>query len=156
MTRYSQSEEDYLECLYMIKLQNKKARVTDVANALDVKMPSVVAAVRSLSDKGLVEQEKYGHIYLTRKGEAVAKDVHDRHELLYALLYEVLGLDADVAEEDACQMEHCLSAETRERIARIVEFTRACKKEKAQFLERFMHFVKTGDGPKPCLGCEKA
>lgn len=93
MARYSQSEEDYLETLYLLQQENKVARVKDVAQALDVKMPSVVAAIRSLSEKGLVEQEKYGHIELTKEGIKVGKDVYKRHQLLYAFFHEVLGLD---------------------------------------------------------------
>lgn len=155
MTGYSQSEEDYLEALYMIQLKNKVTRVKDVALALDVKMPSVVAAVRSLSEKGLVEQEKYGHIELTEEGEKVARDVYKRHQLLCAFFHEVLGLDPRIAEEDACRMEHHLSPETRERLLRIVEYIRACKDEEVFFLKRFMSFVNTGKMPEPCPGCKR-
>lgn len=155
MSGYSQSEEDYLETLYTIQLKNRVARVKDVAQALDVKMPSVVAAIRSLSEKGLVEQEKYGHIELTKKGEKIGKDVYKRHKLLYAFLNEVLGIDSQIAEKDACQMEHYLSPQTRERILRIVEYTRACRYDEVHFLRRFMHYVNTGEKPAPCLGCKK-
>ncbi len=154
MNRYTQSEEDYLETLYVIQLKNKVPRVKDVARALDVTMPSVVAAVRSLSEKGLVEQEKYGHIELTEKGEKIGRDVYKRHRLLYAFLNEVLGLEPRVAEKDACQMEHYLSPQTRERILRIVEFIRACKDDEVLFLKRFMHYVNTGEKPDPCPGCK--
>ncbi len=155
MNRYTQSEEDYLESLYVIQLKNKVPRVKDVAQALDVKMPSVVAAIRSLSEKGLVEQERYGHIELTKKGERIGRDVYKRHRLLYAFLSEVLGLEPQLAEKDACQIEHYLSPQTRERILRIVEFTRACKDkdDEVLFLKRFMHFVNTGEKPDPCPGC---
>ncbi|NLS45523.1 MAG: metal-dependent transcriptional regulator [Firmicutes bacterium] len=155
MAGYSQSEEDYLEAFYKLKIKGKVIRVKNVAQALDVKMPSVVAAVRSLSEKGLVEQEKYGHIELTKKGEKVGKDVYDRHKLLYSFLREVLGLDHQTAEKDACQMEHCLSPQTRERLLRIIEFTHTCKDDKVRFLKRFMHFVDTGKMPDHCLGCTK-
>lgn len=153
VNQYTQSEEDYLEALYVIDREQKVARVKDVAKALDVKMPSVVSAVKSLSEKGLVEQEKYGHIELTKKGEKVAKDVYERHQLMYAFLHEVLGLDCEVAEQDACRMEHHLSPETRERLLRIVEFTRGCPDDEVNFLHRFMHFVNTGDRPGTCQGC---
>ena len=154
MSIYSQSEEDYLETLYIIQLESKIARVKDVAEALDVKMPSVVAAIRSLSEKGLVEQEKYGHIELTEKGVSIGKDVYQRHKLLYAFFREVLGLDADTAEEDACRIEHHLSPITRERLLRIVEYTRACNDDEVHFVKRFMHFVNTGEMPAPCPGCK--
>jgi DtxR family Mn-dependent transcriptional regulator len=155
MTKHSQSEEDYLEALYKLNIKNKAIRVKDVAQALDVKMPSVVAAVRSLSEKGLVEQEKYSHIELTTKGEKVGKDVYDRHRLLYSFLHEVLGLNEITAEEDACRMEHHLSPQTRERLSRIVEFTRACKDDEVHFLKRFTHFVDTGEMPDRCPGCTR-
>lgn len=155
MTGYSQSEEDYLEALYLIQLDNRVIRVKDVAEALDVKMPSVVSAVRSLSEKGLVEQERYGHIELTEKGLKVGKDVYDRHKLYYAFLHEVLQLDPKVAEKDACEMEHHLSAQTRERMASIVEYIRACKDSEVLFIKRFMHFVNTGEVLEPCAGCLK-
>lgn len=153
MAVYSQSEEDYLETLYLIQLEGKVTRVKDVAEALDVKMPSVVSAIRSLSEKGLVEQEKYGHIELTKMGEKIGKDVYDRHKLLYAFFHEILGLNPEVAEEDACRMEHHLSPETRERLLRIVEFTRSCKNDEVNFLKRFTHFISTGEMPEACRGC---
>lgn len=157
MIGYSQSEEDYLEALYLIQLEDKVCRVKDVAQAMGVKMPSVVSAIRTLSEKGLVEQEKYGHIELTKKGLKVGKDVYERHRLLFAFFHEILGLDPKVAEEDACRIEHHLSPETRERLLRIVEFVRACGggcgDEEVNFLKRFMYFVDTGKMPSPCEGC---
>lgn len=156
MTGYSQSEEDYLEALYIIGLENKVIRVKDVAQALNVKMPSVVSAIRSLADKGLVEKEKYGHIELTMEGALVAKDVYDRHQMLYAFFHEILGLPAEVAEEDACRVEHYLSPETRERLMKMVEYVRACQNDEVRFLDRFMHFVETGEKAGPCEGCQEA
>ena len=153
MTGYTQSEEDYLEALYVIHQNNNVIRVKDVALAMDVTMPSVVTAIRSLAEKGLVNQEKYGHIELTECGEKVGKDVHDRHQLFYALLHEVFGLDPEIADEDACKMEHHLTPQTRERVFQMVEFVRACKQYDAHFLNRFMSFVKTGGMPGPCEGC---
>lgn len=155
MGGYYKSEEDYPETLYMIQIENRVARVKDVAQTLNVKMPSVVTAIRSLSEKDLVEQEKYGHIGLTREGKKVGKDVYDRHILLQAFFHEVLGLNPAVAEEDACQMEHHLSPQTRDRLLGIMEYIRACKGDEVKFLKRFMHFVNTGEMPEPCTGCAK-
>lgn len=155
MTGYSQSVEDYLEALYVIGLEQKVVRVKDVARALKVTMPSVVAAVRTLSEKGLVEQEKYGHIELTPKGEAVAKEIYARHQMLYAFFSEILGLDPQVAEEDACRVEHYLSPPARERMTKLVEFVRSCQDDRVQFLERFQHFVETGERGF-CKGCPLA
>lgn len=152
MTGYSQSIEDYLEALYVIGLNQKVVRVKDVAQSLGVTRPSVVAAVKILSEKGLVEQEKYGHIELTAKGEAVAKEIYARHQMLYAFFSEILGLDPDVAEQDACRVEHDLSPEARERLMKMVEFVRSCRDDQVQFLERFNRFVQTGERGL-CRGC---
>lgn len=155
MIVYSQSEEDYLETLYIIQQEGRVTRVKDVAEALDVKMPSVVSAIRSLADKGLVTQERYSHIELTEMGESIAKDVYARHKILYAFLHEILGLESKIADEDACRIEHHLSPETRERLLRIVEFTRSCKKDEVYFLKRFTRFLSTGKMPEACRGCAK-
>ena len=156
MSGYSKAEEDYLEAIYVTGLTNKVIRVKDVAEALEVKMPSVVSAVRSLSEKGLVEQEKYGHIELTAKGVKAAKDVYERHQLVYAFLHEMLNLDPHVAEKDACEIEHHLSPQTRQRLSSIVEFIRGCGGGEALFFKRFMHYVNTGERPVSCRGCQKS
>jgi len=152
---YSQSEEDYLETLYIIQLENKVIRVKDVAEAMAVKMPSVVTAIRSLSEKGLVEQEKYGHIELTKKGIEVAKSVYAKHRLLFTFFHDILGLNQQISEKDACRIEHHLSPQTQKRLLKIVEYIHACKADEMQFLKRFTHFLSTGKVPAPCKGCKK-
>lgn len=153
--KYSRSEEDYLEAIYLISLRNKVARVKDVAQEVGVTMPSVVSAIRSLSEKGLVKQEQYKHIELTPAGKKVAQDVYERHKMLYAFFHEVLGLEPDIAEKDACQVEHYLSPETGQRLTKMLKYIQSCRDEEERviFLERFMYYVKTGDKPKPCRGC---
>ncbi|MEW6726516.1 metal-dependent transcriptional regulator [Desulforudis sp. 1088] len=152
MTGYSQAVEDYLEVLYVISMAQKVARVKDVAQAMGVTMPSVVAAVKSMTEKGLVTQEKYGYIELTPKGRAAAQDIYHRHQVLLAFFQDVLALDPATAEQDACRVEHHLSPQARERLLQFVEFIRDCPQGRPEFLERFMAFVKTG-GRELCTGC---
>lgn len=155
--KYSHSEEDYLEAIHVIGLDKQMVRVKDVAQYVGVTMPSVVAAIRSLSEKGLVEQEKYGSIELTNAGKRVAEDVYKRHQTLYAFFYEVLGLETEVAERDACQVEHYISPETTRRLGKMVDYIRSCAMGNNQtiFLERFMHYVNTKTKPEPCQGCPR-
>jgi len=115
MSEMTQSLEDYLESIYMLIEAGKSAQVRDVAKRLDVKMPSVVKAVRELKRLGLVTQEPYSNIELTQKGVRVAKDVLSRHTLLRAFLMK-LGVSRANADKDACLMEHILSAETIDKI----------------------------------------
>ena len=107
--------EDYLEEVHVLILAGRRARVRDVASQLHVKMPSVVKAVAELKRMNLVSQEPYGDIELTPAGREVAGQVLGRHKILRVFLQK-LGVSDDVADRDACTMEHILSAETMDRI----------------------------------------
>jgi len=113
--------EDYLEAIYILSRNNRVVRVTDIAHRLGVKKPSVVAALKKLKEQGLIEQEKYGFVELTPEGLSVARRVYSRHEVLLKFFRDVLGVPPDVAERDACLMEHYLSPESLEGIRRLVE-----------------------------------
>ena len=112
--------EDYLEEIHVLILQKGKARVRDVAHDLNVKMPSVVKALGELKKLDLVNQEPYGDIELTAKGRRLAENVLGRHKLLKAFLVK-LDVPEKQADNDACLMEHILSATTLDRIRAFVE-----------------------------------
>jgi DtxR family Mn-dependent transcriptional regulator len=128
------SLEDYLETIYLLAQANGHTRVRDVAAALHVKMPSVIKAILELKKLGFVSQEPYGTVELTDTGAAAAKQILGRHTLLKEFLH-VLGVSDENAEEDACSMEHFLSAET---LACITEFVRqhTCKPKKGKTTRR--------------------
>ena len=109
--KLSQSLEDYLEMVHMLRLANGIARVKDIAAALSVKMPSVAKAILELKKLGLVTQEPYSGVELTEAGRKAAADVLNRHILLKGFLIR-LGVSEAIADKDACSMEHILSAET--------------------------------------------
>lgn len=117
--KLSQSLEDYLEMVHMLRLANGIARVRDIAAALKVKMPSVAKAVIELKKLGLVTQEPYSGIELTSEGVLVASQILNRHILLKSFLIK-LGISEAIADKDACCMEHILSAETLEKIEEFV------------------------------------
>ena len=114
------SLEDYLETIYLLVQEHGHARVRDVARALNVKMPSVIKAVFELKKRDYVTQEPYGAVNLTDEGARVASAILERHTLLKKFLL-VLGVSEQVAEVDACAMEHVLSPETLERIAAFIK-----------------------------------
>ena len=109
--KLSQSLEDYLEMVHMLRLANGIARVKDIAAALSVKMPSVAKGILELKKLGLVTQEPYSGVELTEEGRKAAADVLNRHILLKGFLIR-LGVSEAIADKDACSMEHILSAET--------------------------------------------
>ena len=116
----TKSLEDYLEEIHVLIRETGAARVRDVANGLNVKMPSVVKAIHELKRLELVVQQPYGPIELTTKGKRVAKLVHNRHTLLRSFLMK-LGVSRKTADKDACMMEHILSAETLDKIRYFTE-----------------------------------
>ena len=116
----TKSLEDYLEEIHVLILEKGRARVRDVAQDLHVKMPSVVKAITELKKLELVNQEPYGDIELTVKGRRLAANVLGRHNLIKAFLVK-LNVPDEIADNDACLMEHILSATTLDRIREFVE-----------------------------------
>jgi DtxR family Mn-dependent transcriptional regulator len=108
--------EDYLEAIALLKKERGAAKVADIARRMNVKNPSVNAAVRSLARRELVVHERYGLVHLTARGRAIAERVVRRHEMLVRFLTEVLGVREDAAREDACKMEHVLGDQTFDRL----------------------------------------
>jgi DtxR family Mn-dependent transcriptional regulator len=105
----SKSMEDYLETILTLIENKGTARVTDIADSLNIAASSVNEGIQKLSDNGLVTQKKYGPIKLTKKGKFAAEKVHCTHQILAIFFNEILGVDSEIAEKDACNMEHCLS-----------------------------------------------
>jgi len=108
------SSEDYLEAILMLSKDRRVVRVKDLASKMGVTMSSVVAALRSLADKGLVVHERYGYLELTEEGRNVAREVLKRHNLLFHFFHDILGVRRELSDRDACNVEHQLSRETLE------------------------------------------
>ena len=106
-----QSGEDYLEAIFVLRQEKGAVRSIDVAQKLNYSKPSVSRAMSILRADGYIEMEKSGAITLTEEGERVARTMYERHRLLTSWLTS-LGVSPEVAANDACRMEHALSAET--------------------------------------------
>ena len=128
----SSSIEDYLEAILAlseIDPQDQSVRVTDIAERLQIAKPSVTAALNVLKEKGLVTQERYGKVFLTPEGRKRALVVQRRHRVLRKFLVDVLGVGEELAEHDACLMEHAVSPETMEKLIEFLENTVPEKEE---------------------------
>lgn len=146
----SASMEDYLEAVAMLHSEGKVVRVKQIGQALGVKMPSVTAALRKLSEEGLVKHERYGYVELTTKGGKAAKEIFHRHEVLRRFLTEVLNIDSQIAQEDACRMEHAISSVTLGRLAKFMEFVEACPKGEPTWLTNYSYYLEHGEIPEEC------
>ena len=117
----SPKAEDYLEAIRSLMQRKGYVRVKDLAGELGVKPPTVTGMLSRLGGKGYVHYEKRGGISLTQKGRKTASEVAARHEVLSRLL-KALGVPAEIAEEDACAMEHSLNPKTMRRLSLLVGF----------------------------------
>ena len=115
----TQSAEDYLLAIYRLQGESDGARVKDVADLLGVKKPSVVTQVQRLKDEGVVEHAPYGRIDLTAKGRELGRELLRKNRVVYHFLHDVLGVERQVAEGEACGIEHHLHRET---FSRLIEF----------------------------------
>ncbi len=111
------SAEDYLEAMLMLKEQRGYVRSIDVAEMLGVTKPSVSYATKRLRENGYISLDHAGMIQLTEPGLEIAERVYERHRLLTELFIG-LGVSPETAREDACKIEHDLSAETFDAIRR--------------------------------------
>ena len=110
-----ESAENYLETILMLKKTKGMVRSIDIANELDFSKPSVSVAMKNLRENGYIEVDSSGYISLLEKGRIIAEKMYERHTLLSDWLI-ALGVDPKTAVEDACRIEHVISAESFEAI----------------------------------------
>ena len=111
--KIQESAENYLETILILQRRNGSVRSVDIGNELSFSKPSVSVAMKNLRENGYIEMAANGFITLTDKGRAIAETIYERHTLISRWLIH-LGVDPKVAAEDACRMEHVISAETFE------------------------------------------
>lgn len=120
-SKLTESIEDYIERIYLDNyISNHGVRITDLADAMNVSKASANDAVKRLKKLGYVEHEKYRHIYLTDKGREKGAQIYDKHQTLTRFFNEVLNVELEIAEKDACSVEHFISDQSYEQIKILV------------------------------------
>ncbi len=117
----STAQEDYLETILQLERETDQVRISEIAQRLGIRLPSVTRAVQALNKLGYVDHEVRRSVRLTEKGRLLAAALSHRHADLYGLLTAVLGVSPEVAEADTCQMEHGISPETAQRLHEFLE-----------------------------------
>lgn len=115
----NESSENYLETILMLSQKLPVVRSVDIAESMGFKKSSVSVAMKHLREAEYITVTKAGFIYLTDSGKEVAEMIYERHELLTSWLVS-LGVDENVAAEDACRMEHDISKESFEAIKKYI------------------------------------
>ena len=115
----NESAENYLETILMLSKSRPVVRAVDIATELGFKKSSVSVAMKNLRENEHITVTNEAYIYLTQSGKEIAEMIYERHELLSSWL-EKLGVDKQIAAEDACRIEHVISQESFEAIKRSI------------------------------------
>jgi len=107
----SESVEMYLEAILELEAKNNVVRSVDIARFLGVTKPSVNRAMTNLKNEGYILMEPYGDVVFTEKGRETAKRIHELHHVITDFLVNSLGISPELAEADACRIEHVISPE---------------------------------------------
>lgn len=106
-----ESGEMYLETILILKHKLANVRAIDVAQEMNFSKPSVSRALGILKNNGFIAIDKNGYISLSETGGAIAEKIYERHKVLTDL-FTAIGVPEDIAQEDACKVEHAISDET--------------------------------------------
>ena len=115
-----ESGEMYLETIHVLSKANAHVRSVDISEHMGYSKPSVSRAVHLLEEKGYIVIDAEGFIALTEQGTALAEKIFERHTLISTMLMR-LGVDPEIAADDACKIEHVISDVSFEAIKRHIK-----------------------------------
>ena len=115
-----ESGEMYLETIHVLYKKTGAVRAIDVGEHMGYSKPSVSRAMGILKNAGYIEVDNHGFITLTEAGLEIANKMYERHTLLTEFLM-LLGVDKDIATDDACKIEHHISEQSFDMIKSFVE-----------------------------------
>lgn len=110
-----ESGQMYLEAIYVLLQNNEKIRSIDICSYLGYTKPSVSRAIGILKKENYIAVDSVGYITMTDKGKEFAEQLYERHTVLSNMLI-ALGVDKNIATEDACRIEHVISDKSFEAI----------------------------------------
>ena len=113
--------EDYLEIIYQQLEVSQKIKAVDISKKLGISRASVTEALQKLAQRGYIVYEKNSPIELTEIGEKIAKEVILKHNILCDFFTEVLKVEKEEAEINACRIEHVITEKAFQKIKKMVE-----------------------------------
>ena len=131
------------------------ARVSDIARQLNITRGSVSISLQSLKKAGLVIQDENRHLRLSEDGQALADAVRTKRQVVWRMFNELLGVNNDQAEIDACKLEHLVSNETARRLMSFLRFMDAHRPVADEFLDKWRAFDPScGQRPADGRACD--
>ncbi len=126
--------EEYIETIYIICLEKKIAKVSDIKNKLGLNsLATVTEMVQKIEEEKLVNYKKHRGVTLTKRGFKLGKQLIEKHKTIEEL-FKIIKVRSSIASDDACLVEHIISMETTKAIKKFVEFIQ--KEENEDILER--------------------
>jgi len=130
----------YLMAIHDLTVTEGRARVSDIARALNVTRGSASLALKGLREKELADQDRSRCFHLTENGERIVQKVRARRAIFDTFLRDILHVSEQQANTDACKIEHLISAETSDRMLVFIQFLLSRDPETRQFLGKFWNF----------------
>ncbi len=138
--------EDYLKAIFSITQERPVARVKDIAEIMEVSLPSVTNALKRLKDLGFVNYEKYGLIMLSEMGLRKAESLKKVNEFVNTFFTKLVGLNEEYAANLSCRVEHFFEGETQHRIERFVNLLLKVKEEGISACQELVDFLQSNKG----------
>lgn len=118
--QHQESTEMYLETILVLNNRNDNVRSIDIAQEMHYSKPSISIKIKQLKNEGLVNIDEHGYISLTKKGLEIADNIYNRHQTLTKLFVKA-GVNTNIAEQDACKIEHHISQSTYIALKRLLK-----------------------------------
>jgi DtxR family Mn-dependent transcriptional regulator len=131
--------EEYIEIIYSLEIREGRATTGKIASEMKVRPSSATEILKKLQNEGLLKYETYAGATLTSSGRRLAQELRSIADFL-----EIIGVDKEMAEIDACQMEHHVGKETMKRLETFVEFVSLSQSE-PRWIENFKRYCETGE-----------
>ncbi|GAC1406231.1 MAG: metal-dependent transcriptional regulator [Candidatus Velthaea sp.] len=125
-THFDESTEEYLEAVYRLEREGPGVTTSGLAADLGVAPASVSGMLKKLADNGYLEYVARGEPKLTERGLRVGVRVMRRHRLAERLLVDILGMPWDEVHDEACRLEHAISAAVEERLVAVLGDPKVC------------------------------
>ena len=134
--------EEYVEVIYTLEMEFGRAHTSDIALKLNIKPPSVTEMLQKLHDMDFIIYEPYRGAKLTQSGMKLGQELMQSHKTLTEF-FEIIGIDKETAEVDACQIEHHVTPKTMKQLSKFIEFVQNAPCEPI-WLKHFKYFNETG------------
>ncbi|MCF7790850.1 MAG: metal-dependent transcriptional regulator [Victivallales bacterium] len=142
VNKLSEAQQNYIEVIYELSEEHSHAHVKNIANRLNVSMPTVTEALRHLEELNLVNHKHRQPVTLTSKGRKIAELLDKRHKVFSDFFRNILGFDSGYSENTACKLEHVIDDKLKERLLQFNIFLREySQRTDCNIIEDFKKYI---------------